>query len=148
MKIEKLRFVVSLSLRFALWIVLILYAIGVVAQQGYVVQQPPVAQQQPQKPKLHGFKAHLCAMSTGRNSPAFDNCMAERAFGHQHPSQPAQPAASQPQVAVASQPQVAPPQAKSQEPVVKDTPVQAKTCIEYMTTSSGAQTCLRWKGDD
>ena len=144
MKIEKLRFVVSLSLRFALWIVLILYAIGVVAQQ------------QPQKPKLRGFKAHLCAMSTGRNSPAFDNCMAERAFGHQHPSQPAQPAASQPQVAVASQPQiavasqplVAPPQAKSQEPVVKDTPVQAKTCIEYMTTSSGAQTCLRWKGDD
>ena len=139
-----------------------------------------VAQQQPQKPKPHGFKARLCAMSTDQDSPAFDSCMT-RGLGHQHPSQPAQPAASQPQVAppqIASQQpvvkntpvQVAPQQSiakdisvqvGSQQPVVKDTPVQiappqpvvkdipvqAKTCIEYMTTTSGAQTCLRWKED-
>ena len=98
-----------------------------------------IAQQQPQKPKLHGFKARLCAMSTVRDSPAFDNCMA-RGFGKPRPSQPPQQATTAPQ-------QAAPPQTKPQEPIVKDTPVQAKTCIEYMTTASGAQTCLRWKDD-
>ena len=134
-----------------------------------------VQQQQPQKPKLHGFKARLCAMSTVRDSPAFENCMT-RGFGHQHSSQPARSAASQPQVApqqtvvkdipvqVASQQPIVKDipvqakcqepivkdtsvQAKCQEPIVKDTPAQAKMCIEYMTTSSGAQTCLRWKDD-
>jgi len=113
-------------------------------------------QQQPQEPKLHGFKARLCAMTTVPHSRAWDNCMAA-GFGKPHPSQPPQPAAAPQQVA--STPQQVPPQPKPQEPIVNgtpvqapvqtavQTPVQAKTCIEYMTTSSGAQTCLRWKDD-
>ena len=127
-----------------------------------------VAQQQPQKPKLHGFKARLCATSTLRDSPAFDKCMAS-GFGKPRPSRPPQQAAIATQQAVPPQakPQEpitakadpaqaktqeplmmdTPPQAKPQEPLVKDTPVQAKTCIEYMTTASGAQTCLRWRDD-
>jgi hypothetical protein len=151
MSAENLRFVVSLSLRFALWIVLIIYAkksnhcmwlwgligipvnglwaigfmwlpswdrrrkeakkaapavasllaaVVVLVAIGTAVAQPgTVAQQQPQKPKLHGFKAHLCAMTTVPHSPAWDNCMAA-GFGHPQPSQPTQPAAApQPQVA-------------------------------------------------
>jgi hypothetical protein len=162
MPAENLRLVVSLIRRRAMWLLLVLVAIGTaVAQQGAVTEQ-----QQPQKPKLHGFKARLCAMTTVPHSPAWDNCMAA-GFGKPHPSQPPQPVAAPQQVAstpqqvapppqqVASTPQqVAPPpqqvastQAKPLEPVVKDIPVQAKTCIEYMTTSSGAQTCLRWKDD-
>ena len=151
-----------------------------------------VAQQQPQKPKPHGFKARLCAMSTAPDSPAFDSCMT-RGFGKPRPSQTAQqaappqakpqepivakadPAQSKPQEPIAAkadpaqaklqEPIVAkadPAQAKLQEPiaakdtsaqvkprepVAKDTQVEAKTCIEYMTTSSGAQTCLRRRGD-
>jgi hypothetical protein len=112
-----------------------------------------VAQQQPQKPEPHGFKARLCAMSTVRDSPAFDQCMA-RGFGKPRPSQPPQQAATAPQQAAPPQARTqeaivkdTPVQAKPQEPIAKDTPVQAKTCIEYMTTASGAQTCLRWKDD-
>jgi hypothetical protein len=126
-----------------------------------------IAQQQPQKPKLHGFKARLCAMSTVRDSPAFDACMA-RGFGKPRPSQPPQQATTAPQQPAPTQAkpresimkdtpvqaktqepvkEQSPVQAKPQEPIVKDTPVQAKTCIEYMTTASGAQTCLRWKDD-
>lgn len=40
-----------------------------------------------------------------------------------------------------------PAQAKTQATLVTNTPAQAKKCIEYMTTASGAQTCLRWTGD-
>jgi len=136
-----------------------------------------VAQQQPQKPKPHGFKARLCAMSTAPDSPAFDSCMT-RGFGKPRPSQTAQQAAppqakpqepivakADPAQAKLQEPIVAkadPAQAKLQEPiaakdtsaqvkprepVAKDTQVEAKTCIEYMPTSSGAQTCLRRRGD-
>ena len=136
-----------------------------------------VAQQQPQKPKPHGFKARLCAMSTAPDSPAFDSCMT-RGFGKPRPSQTAQQAAppqaklqepiaakaapvqakpQEPIVANAAPAQAklqepiaakdTPAQVKRQEPIAKDTQVEAKTCIEYMTTSSGAQTCLRRRGD-
>jgi hypothetical protein len=166
-----------------------------------------VAQQQPQEPKLHGFKARLCAMTTVPYSPAWDHCMAA-GFGKPHPSQPPQPAAAPRQLASASQqvasaPQQVPPQPKLQEPIANGTPVQTpvqtaaqvpaqaaaqvpaqaaaqvpvqtaaqvpaqaaaqvpvqtpvqttaqapeqgKTCMEYMTTLSGAQTCLRFEND-
>jgi len=166
-----------------------------------------VAQQQPQKPKPHGFKARLCAMSTVPDSPAFDSCMT-RGFGKPRPSQTPQqaappqakpqepiaakadPAQAKPEEPIAAkadpaqaklqepiaakaapvqakpqEPIVAnaapaqaklqepiaakdtPAQVKRQEPIAKDTQVEAKTCIEYMTTSSGAQTCLRRRGD-
>jgi hypothetical protein len=74
-----------------------------------------------------------------------------------------QQVASAPQQ-VASAPQQVPPQPKLQEPIVNGTPVQVpvqtavqpvqapvqtavqeKTCMEYMTTSSGEQTCLRFE---
>jgi hypothetical protein len=74
-----------------------------------------------------------------------------------------QQVASAPQQ-VASAPQQVPPQPKLLEPIVNSTPVQApvqtavqpvqapiqtpvqeKTCMEYMTTSSGEQTCLRFE---
>src|SRR5215469_6712417 len=71
-----------------------------------------VAQEQPQKPKLHGFKARLCALSTVRDSPAFDNRMA-RGFRQPRPSQPPQ--------------QAPPPPAKPEEPIAaKADPAQAK----------------------
>jgi hypothetical protein len=136
------------NLRFAAFVVLV--AVGTaVAQQGAVAQQ-----QQPQKPKLHGFKARLCALTTVPHSPAWDNCMAA-GFGKPHPNQPPQPAAAVLQQVASTPQRVAPPQPKLQEAIVNGTPVQTpvhgpvqpKTCIEYMTTSSGAQTCLRWKDD-
>jgi len=187
-----------------------------------LVMGQDVAQQQPQKPKPHGFKARLCAMSTAPDSPAFDSCMT-RGFGKPRPSQTAQqaappqaklqepiaakaapaqakpqepidakaapaqakleepisakdtPAQAKPQQPIAAKAAPAqtkleepisakdtpaqaklqepiaakdtPAQVKRQEPIAKDTQVEAKTCIEYMTTSSGAQTCLRRRGD-
>jgi hypothetical protein len=137
------------NLRFVAFVVLVTIGTAV-TQQGAVAQQ----QQEPQKPKLHGFKARLCGMTTVPYSPAWDNCMAA-GFGKPHPKQPPQPAAAVPQQVASTPQQVAPPQPKLQEPIVNGTPVQtpvqgpvqAKTCIEYMTTSSGAQTCLRWKDD-
>src|SRR5215469_7338181 len=86
-----------------------------------------VAQQQPQKPKPHGFKARLCAMSTAPDSPAFDSCMT-RGFGKPRPSQTPQQAAppqAKPQEPIAAK--AAPPQAKPQEPITaKADPAQAK----------------------
>jgi hypothetical protein len=162
MSVENLRFVA----------VIVLVAIGSsVAQQ----QQPQEPKVHGFKARLctmtnvpHSRAWDNC-MAAGFGKPHPTHPSQPAAAPQQVTSAPQQVASAPQQVAsapqqVASAPQQVPPQPKLQEPIVNGTPVQVpvqtavqpvqapvqtavqeKTCMEYMTTSSGEQTCLRFE---